>query len=216
MSLVFYYGSGSPFAWKVQLALEYKTIPYERKVLSFSAGDTKRPEFLALNPRGRVPTIDDNGFVLYESNAIVEYLDEAYSARGPSLFPGDARARAIVRRLICEVDNYLYPALEKLLDEAFKKPEEIDRKVVAGARDGVIDELRMLARTIRGDYLAGSLSAADLALYPLIAFLFRVERKRLPELEAQNMLPDSIAGWRERIMALDFIDRTIPPHWTQS
>jgi glutathione S-transferase len=216
MSLVFYYGSGSPFAWKVQLALEYKAIPYERKLLSFSEGDTKKPEFLALNPRGRVPTIDDNGFVLYESNAIVEYLDEAYAARGPSLFPGDARARAMVRRLVCEVDNYLHPPLDKLLEEAMKKSDEVDRKVVAAGRQDVIEELRMLARTMRGDYLAGSLSAADFALYPLIAFLFRVEKKRWPELDAQNMLPDPVARWRERIEALEFIDRTVPPHWTQS
>jgi glutathione S-transferase len=215
MALVFYYGSGSPFAWKVQLALEHKTIPYERKLLSFSTGDTKKPEFRALNPRGRVPTIDDNGFILYESNAIVEYLDEAYAARGPLLFPGDARQRAIVRRLICEIDNYLYPALDKLLDEAFKKPEEIDPAVVDAMRKGVVDELAMLARTMRGDYLAGTLSAADFALYPLVAFLFRVEQKKLPDLDAAAMLPPPVAAWRTRIGSLPFLDRTIPPHWTQ-
>lgn len=215
MALVLYYGSGSPFAWKVQLALEYKTIPYERKTLSFSAGDTKKPEFRALNPRGRVPTIDDNGFILYESNAIVEYLDEAYAGRGPALFPGDARQRAIVRRLICEIDNYLYPALDKLLDEAFKKPEEIDRATIDTTRKGVIDELAMLARTMRGDYLAGTLSAADFALYPLVAFLFRVEQKKVPDLDAAAMLPAPVASWRSRIEALPFLDRTIPPHWTQ-
>jgi glutathione S-transferase len=215
MALVLYYGSGSPFAWKVQLALEHKAIPYERKTLSFAEGDTKKPEFRALNPRGRVPTIDDNGFVLYESNAIVEYLDEAYAARGPALFPGDARQRAIVRRIVCEIDNDLYPALEKLLDEAFRKPEEIDRSAVDSARRGVIDELSMLARTMRGDYLAGTLSAADFALYPLVAFLFRVEAKRLPDLDATAMLPPAMASWRTRMQALPFLDRTIPPHWTQ-
>jgi glutathione S-transferase len=213
MALILYYGSGSPFAWKVQLALEHKAIPYERKVLSFSEGDTKKPEFRALNPRGKVPTIDDNGFVLYESNAIVEYLDEQY--RGAALFPGDARQRALVRRLISEIDSYFYPALDKLLDEAMKKPEEIDRAVVADTKRAVVDELGMLARALRGDYLAGSLSAADFALYPLVAFLFRVELKRYPDLGAQAMLPAEIAGWKTRVEALPFLDRTIPPHWTQ-
>ena len=56
MSLVLYYGSGSPFAWRAHLALEHKALPYELKVLSFSAGDQKKPEFVALNPRHRVPT----------------------------------------------------------------------------------------------------------------------------------------------------------------
>lgn len=87
MSIILYYGSGSPYAWRVQLALEHKALPYERKVLSFSAGDTRKPDFLALNPRHRVPVLVDADFVLYESNAIVEYLDEAYPATGAPLFP---------------------------------------------------------------------------------------------------------------------------------
>ncbi len=119
MALVLYYGSGSPYAWKVQLALEHKALPYERRILSFSAGDTRKPEFVALNPRHRVPTIDDDGFVLYESNAIVEYLDEQYAGRGAPLFPGDVRTRALVRRLVCEVDNYFDEALDEITTPLF-------------------------------------------------------------------------------------------------
>ena len=74
MALTFYYGSGSPFAWRVWLALEHKQIAYELKVLSFDRGDTRTPEFLAINPRGRVPTIVHDGFKLWESLAILEYL----------------------------------------------------------------------------------------------------------------------------------------------
>src|SRR4029450_8917622 len=107
MAITLYYGSGSPYAWRAQLALEPKALPDERKVLSFSAGDTRKPEFVALNPRHRVPTITDGDFTLYESNAIVEYLDDAYKGRGQPLFPGNARNRALVRRLVMEVDNYL-------------------------------------------------------------------------------------------------------------
>jgi glutathione S-transferase len=57
MALAFYCGSGSPFAWKVWLTLEHKQVAYELKVLSFDRGDTKSPEFLAVNPRGQVPAI---------------------------------------------------------------------------------------------------------------------------------------------------------------
>ena len=95
MTIMLYYGSGSPYAWRVQLALEHKALPYERKVLSFAAGDTRKPEFMALNPRDHVPTIVDGDFVLYESNAIVEYLDEAYPGAARPLFPGDARSAAL-------------------------------------------------------------------------------------------------------------------------
>lgn len=213
--ITLYYGSGSPFAWRVQLALEHKALPYERRVLSFAAGDTRKPEFVALNPRHRVPTIVDGDFVLYESNAIVEYLDEQYAGRGPALFPGDARQRALVRRMVSEVDSWYSPAVDRLVDEATKKLEDLDREALAAAKRGVADELSMFARSLRGDYLAGSLSAADFALYPLVAFLFRVEQKRMPDLGAQALLPPSIAGWKSRMEALPFLDRTIPPHWTE-
>jgi glutathione S-transferase len=142
MALTLYYGSGSPYAWRAQLALEHKALPYELKVLSFSAGDTRKPEFVALNPRHQVPTLVDGDFVLYESNAIVEYLDEAYPGRGAPLFPGDAQSRAIVRRLVLEVDNYLSKAADPLLDQAFwKKPEERDAQKIADGRKSVVDEL---------------------------------------------------------------------------
>ena len=215
MALVFYYGSGSPYAWKVHLALEHKGIPYERRVLSFSAGDTTKPEFVALNPRHRVPTIDDGGFVLYESNAIVEYLDEAYPESGAPLFPGDARQRALVRRLVCEVDNYVYPAVDKILDEAFsKKPEDIDRAKIDEGCVAVREELALFTRGIRSPHVAGPLSAADYALYPYIAFLFRAEAKRIPTLGAGKLLTPELMTWKARIEALPYFSKTWPPHWT--
>lgn len=214
MTIVFYYGSGSPYAWKVHFALEHKALPYERRILSFAAGDTKKPEFMALNPRGQVPTIDDNGFVLYESNAIVEYLDEAYPGCGSPLFPGDARARGIVRRMIAEVDNYVYPAVDTIIKEAFKKPEEQDAAKIETGRKAVKDELELYTRGIQGTYVAGPLSAADYALYPYVAFLFRVEQKRIPQLRAAELLTPELTSWRARIEALPFFARTYPPHWT--
>ena len=216
MALTLYYGSGSPYAWRVQLALEHKALPYELKVLSFSAGDTRKPEFMVLNPRHQVPVLVDADFSLYESNAIVEYLDEAYPGRGAPLFPGDARTRAFVRRLILEVDHHYSVESDKLLNQVlWKKPEERDAQVITESRKAVVGELGMFASAIRGDYLAGALSAADFALYPMIAFLKRAQIK-LPDLDADGMLPPAIAAWKARIEALPFFDKTIPPHWKAS
>lgn len=214
MTILFYYGSGSPYAWKVHFALEHKALAYERKILSFAAGDTRKPEFIALNPRGQVPTIDDDGFVLYESNAIVEYLEDAYPGRGSPLFPGDARQRAIIRRRIAEIDNYVYPAVDKILDEAFKKPEEQDAARIEAGWKATKEELALYTRGIEGPYVAGPVSAADYALYPYVAFLFRVEQKRIPQLRAAELLTPELAGWKERIEALPYFARTYPPHWT--
>jgi glutathione S-transferase len=216
MAITFYCGSGSPFAWRVWLALEHKALPYELRLLSFSAGDTRKPEFIALNPRHRVPVIVDDDFVLYESNAIVEYLDEAYPGRGAPLFPGDARTRAQVRRSILEVDNDLGPAIDVISDQAFyKKRDERDEAVIARGRDAVAAELAMLDRTMQRPYLAGPLSAADFALYPRIAFLYRAQKVRLPALDADALLTPAQRTWKAAIEALPFFDKTVPPHWKE-
>jgi len=216
MGITLYYGSGSPFAWRAQLALEHKALPYELKVLSFAAGDTRKPEFLVLNPRHRVPVLVDEDFVLYESSAIVEYLDEAYPGRGAPLFPGDARTRAITRRMIREVDDDFDRALDPLTTQAFtKKPEERDAKAIGDARKAIVEELDLFSRAMRGDYLAGPLSAADYAFYTLLAFLWRAEMK-LPDLDANGMLTPKLASWKARIEALPYFDKTIPPHWRKS
>ena len=215
MPILLYYGSGSPYAWRVQLALEHKALPYERKVLSFSAGDTRKPEFLALNPRHRVPVLVDGDFVLYESNAIVEYLDEAYPATGAPLFPGDVRTRALVRRLIMEVDGYFDDAIDPLTTQAFsKKPEERDPKEVTKGRQAVVEEIALFTKAMRGEFLAGPLSAADFALYPMVAFLKRCELK-LPDLDADGMLTPEFRAWKGRIEGMSFFEKTVPPHWKQ-
>ena len=76
MALEFYWGSGSPYSWRVLLALEYKGVPYESHVLQFSKQEHKSPQMLRMNPRGRVPVLRDADFVVYESLAISQ-IDNA-------------------------------------------------------------------------------------------------------------------------------------------
>lgn len=213
MSLIFYYGSGSPYTWRVWLALEHKGIPCERKVLSFSEGDLKQPEFLAVNPRGKVPAIVDGDLKLYESAAIVEYLDDAYPDYGRRLFPGSVRERAFVRRLVCEADNYFAPALNRLVRLVlFTKEADWNAERIAGAVDELGGELDRWEREIRGDYLAGPVSAADYTLYPMIALALRCE-KRKPDLELRRRLPMRLDAWMQGVEILPFFPKTWPPHW---
>jgi len=215
MAITLYYGSGSPYAWRVQLALEHKALPYERKLLSFADNDTKKPEFLALNPRHRVPTITDGDFTLYESNAIVEYLDDAYPAQGRPLFPGDAKARALARRLVLEVDNYFEKPIDVMIDHAFyTKPEARDATKFEAAKEQLRGEYALFAGSMRGDFLAGALSAADFAFYPLVAFTKRCEVK-LPDFDSAALLPPPLRAWKSRMEALPYLDKTVPPHWRQ-
>jgi glutathione S-transferase len=211
MALAFYYGSGSPYAWRVWLALAYKRIPYEQKVMSFSAGDLRKPEYLAINPRHKVPAIVDDGFSMYESTAILEYLDEKYPA--PKLFPGDLRQRALARRMVQEADQYYAVAMDELVDQVlFMSREQWDADKIANGRDAVAQELVLWESLLRGDYLAGELSAADFTLYPFIALTLRMEKKK-PDLDVQGMIGAKVTGWMKRIEALPYFQKTWPPHW---
>jgi len=211
--LTFYNGSGSPYSWRVWLALEHKQIPYEIKMLSFSAGDLKTSEYLEINPRSRVPAIREGAFTLFESVAIVEYLDEAYRGGSP-LFPGDAKRRALVRRLVQEADQYYAVAMERIVDQVLFTPQDRwDHAAIAAARSGLAEELRRWENYAGGAYLAGGEpTAADFTLYPLLALTRRME-KRKPDINLSGMTGPRVAAWIGRMESLPTVAKTWPPHW---
>jgi glutathione S-transferase len=181
--------------------------------MSFSAGDLKRPEFLAINPRGKVPAVADEGFALYESVAIVEYLDERYRS-GPALFPGDVRQRALVRRLVQEADQYYAIAMEKIVDQVLFTPQDKwDPEAIAAARVALAAELQRWERAATTEFLAGrEVTAADFTLYPLIALTLRMQKKK-PDLDVPAIIGPNIARWMKRVEALPYFQKTWPPHW---
>jgi glutathione S-transferase len=212
MAPVLYYASGSPYAWRVWLALEHKGAPYELKTLSFDAGDVRTPAFLALNPRGRVPVLVDDGFVLFESAAIVEYVEERWP-EGPRLFAADLRQRALQRRLIREADVYVVGPLERLVEAVlFTKPEERKPETIAEICADLRAELRPWETAIAGEFLAGPLSAADFTLYPVLALVRRMQ-SRNPGLIPAELTGPKVADWIARMDALPLVQKTWPPHW---
>jgi len=218
MAIVFYCGSGSPFAWRVWLALEHKGLPYEVRMLSFDRGDMKQPAFVAMNPRGMVPLIQDGDYILYESAAIVEYLEDAYPDAGAPLFPAAPRSRGVARRLIREADEYLLGSMRDLLNQVLFTPQaNWSDDAITGARGKLLAELphwQRLASAITGDggFLAGAVGAADFTVYPILALTLRAQRRR-PSLDIEAALGARIIGWMRRIEALPYFDRTYPPHW---
>jgi glutathione S-transferase len=211
MAIVFHYGSGSPYAWRVWLALEHKGAAYELRQVSFDAGDLKAPEFRLLNPRQRVPAIVDDGFALYESAAIVDYLEERFPGR--SLFSPDMRRRAIERRMIRETDQYFAEPMERLVDQLLFTPKErwSDHKI-GEARAALAAECEFWERTIGGEFLSGALSAADHALFPMLALVRRIGARK-EGFSADALVGPKLAAWMARMQALPIVQRTWPPHW---
>jgi glutathione S-transferase len=205
-----YYGSGSPWAWRVQLAIEEKGLPCEFVLLSFSAGEHKTPEFLAMNPHGKVPVLVDGDTTLYESQAILEYMEDKYPER--PLLPRDASARAMVRLEELECTTYMNEAFRGLAQIAFFTPEDRrDPKSLAERRADVRTELdRLDARVAArgGDYLMGDeLTRADTTWLPFVEIAGRagvaLDAKTTPRL----------AAWLDRLRARPSYDKTYPPHW---
>ena len=220
MAIELYWGSGSPFAWRVMLALEVKGLRYESKLLEFSKVEHKTPAYLRLNPRGKVPTLKDGDFVLYESVAIMSYLDRKYPDR--PLFGGTAEETGLIWRAICEAESYLQPAGDKIIRPIFfgKGLDQVDE--IQHAAQAVRQELSALdGRLARANWLVGEqISAADLAVFPLVQLLLRAASKENAQAFNLGIVPltnrfANVVRWIERIEALPGYARTYPPHWKQ-
>ncbi len=211
MPITLHYLSGSPYAWRVQLALTHKALPFTLRTLSYDAGDFRAPGFARLNPRRRIPVLEHDDFVLYESAAILEYLEDI--APAPPLLAAAPRPRAIQRRLIREADHYVAEQMEHLVQAVFfTKPEERDPARIAAAWAGMRKELDLWESLIQGEFLAGALSAADYTLFPEIALAHRIA-SRVPGLTEGPLTGPNLAAWEGRMRALPIIRATWPPHW---
>lgn len=208
--LELYWMSGSPFAWRVHLVLEEKGLPYESVLLTASKGELKTPEHLARSPRGKVPALEDDGVTLYESTAIVEYLEDRYPS--PALLPKDPAARALVRVEECECIEYLAPAFVPVARLAFFTPAaERDEAALAAARAGVGAEIeRLEARAAKrgGDFVSGpTFTRADCTWLPFV----EIAGRGGVALDAATT--PWVVAWRDRMRARPTYGRTYPPHW---
>ena len=206
----FYYASGSPWAWRTHIALEEKGIPYEAKLLSFSEGDLKKPDYLAMNPHGKVPVLTDDSLALYESQAILEYLEEKYPGR--PLLPADAAQRALTRIEELECTTYMNEAFRGLAQVAFFTPEDKrDPKTLSDRRADVRAELSRLesrAAARKGSFVMGeTLTRADTTWIPFVEIAGRAG------VALEPAGTPWLSGWRDRMRTRDAYQNSYPPHW---
>lgn len=213
MAITFYYGSGSPFSWKVWLALEHKQLTYELKLLSLQQGEQKTPGYLAVNPRGKVPVLIDEGFVISDSAVIVEYLEECYPLH--PILPRDPKKRSVVRRVVAEANQYLYPVVRRLLEQTLFRSDGCGDPVeISLALKDLRQELAYLEGVLGGDYFVSTLTLADFTLYPMLALLERLHNKQ-EQHGIGSLLGTNLVAFMRRIEQLPYFDKTYPPHWKE-
>ena len=208
-----YYLSGSPYAWRVLLALEHKKLQYKRIDLSFENGDFKSESYLALNPRGKVPVLVDEGVTLYESPAILEYLEDKYRDSGNNLLPKEVGERAISRRIINEIDVYLDPASRRLLMATFFTPKEKwNEEKISKAVESLLRELKYFDDYFELSVANGTLSSVEFSMFPIIALVLRLEKLK-SDLGFSQAMSNALRQWLSALEGLKLFQTTRPPHW---
>jgi glutathione S-transferase len=218
MALEVYWASGSPFSWRVLLTLEVKQLPYQSQLLTFSQREHKSPAYLALNPRGKVPTLKDGDFVLYESLAIMAYLDSAYPER--PLFGSTPQEIGTIWRLVSEDLSYVCDPIGKVVGPLFFGSAGEKEAEIRAAATTIYDELTHVeAAVAQSPWLAGAaISAADIVVFPWMQMLLRAAAKEAAKPLKLEFLPFDarypyLAAWIKRIEAIPGYERTYPPHW---
>jgi glutathione S-transferase len=224
MSIDLYWGSGSPFSWRVLLALELKRLPYANHLLQFSKQEHKSPQMLSLNFRGRVPVLKDGDYVVFESLAVLFYLDRKYPTPVP-LFGGLPEEAGVIMRVICEYQAYAEEHVMKIVNAFFMRTpgQSVKPEDLAESMHVVASEARSIeARLAAAEWVVGeSISAADIVIFPSLQMLLRaLARPEARELSSR-FLPlevnyPALSRWIARVEALPGYEKTFPPHWRDS
>ncbi len=188
MSLTFYYSphsSASPVHW----TLEELQVPYEKVVIDLKAGDNKKPEFLKLNPNGKVPLLVHNGVPIFESAAIQMYLGETFGVE-KGLYPPPGTQRAQAMMWIVWTNATLGEAMSRLGRNVGEWAPEEERNAKAGAR--ALEEIRGMLQIVDSaltgqQYLTGNaITIADLHLASWIDYvkMMQIDLAPYPALQA--------------------------------
>ncbi|MBA1145629.1 glutathione S-transferase family protein [Ectothiorhodospiraceae bacterium WFHF3C12] len=191
----------SNYSRRVTMALAEKGIDYEPVTVDMPNGAHKSPEYLALNPYGRVPTLVEGDFVLYESTAILNYLETRHPE--PALAPADARERARMdmHMKLCDLQLTNW-AGRVLFPKRFLPEERWDRDAMQKASEEIGKHLEIVARELgNNDYLVGNrFSLADICYTPTLEFLYLIDTE----------VPEAINAWAERLLARPSAQQTKP------
>ncbi len=182
---------------KVLCLLAEKGVSAEFVMVDIMKGAQKSDEHLARHPFGVVPAFeDDDGFVLYESRAILRYLDA--KLEGAQLSPKSLQDRARMEQWISVEQSYFSPPAMKAILEVFFAPMKgttPDADVIAKGKAEAAKALDVLERALVGkDYLVGEFSLADITYAPYLQYLF--------DTKAGDIIAErpNVSAWATRVL----------------
>jgi len=199
--LRFFHHPRSTFARRVAVTLLEKQIEHEPVLVDMAAGDHRQPGYRSLNPYGRVPAIDDDGFVLYESATIMVYLEATRPLR--PLTPATAQGKALVDMHMRLCDGQLAAHVRAIIfPKRFLPAERWNLEAMAEAKGEVEKHLGMVGNVLQDrEYLVGdSFTLADVVYLPFLQFL--------PLMEV--VPPRQVAEWSARLLSRPSALATIP------
>lgn len=181
----------STYTRRVRIAMLEKGIEHELITVDMAARKHREPDYLQLNPYGRVPTLQDGEFLLYESNAILQYLEAIHPQ--PALVPADAKGRALVdmHLRLCDLQMARQTGII-IFPKRFLPKDRWDEKAMTQARVEIERHLQILDRQLHGsEYLVGNqYSLAEISYTPFVQFLALMEITP----------PPRVAAWVERML----------------
>jgi glutathione S-transferase len=180
-----------PFCQKVRVVLAEKDLEYETHMVDLKAGEQRTPEFLKLNPYGKVPVLIDDETVVYDSTIINEYLEDEYPI--PQLLPDDSAGRAKARLLEDYCDNSFIPSADFVILQLNKPEAERDQERLKRYQLEIQRGLARLEGLLEGkEYLVGAFSLADVAFAPRVLVLPQLGVEVDPRLR-------NVTAWIERL-----------------
>lgn len=196
-----YWHPFSLFPRRVRIAVREKGLVCEEMEVDLPGGALRGDEFRRLNPFGQVPVLEDDGVVVYESLAILEYLEERYPK--PPLLPPTIAGRSRARQLACASGDYFAPPFKRWLRRLFTPESTWD---VADQDSAVVElgqHLDVLEPMLTGrEFLVDVFSIADVAYAPLVC--------ELKACQLDHLLGErpNVADWVARLRARPAVQAT--------
>ncbi len=184
----------TPNGRKISIALEELGLAYEVRKVDLGAGEQMKPDFLALTPNHKIPVLEDDGLVIWESGAILLHLGERHDPKG-LILPKDPRKRSQAIQLAFFQTGGVGPNLGRL-GAALRKEGEKNAEMIQIFSTEMVRLYGVLDRILSDgrEYLAGDYSIGDIMHYPWLAFPLQL---KMPDL---IKLP-RVVKWLERIAA---------------